>query len=48
MMELTQAFKKLGWVTYSNAPKLSREPEKVKSVREILERAAREIEAALA
>jgi DNA-binding PadR family transcriptional regulator len=48
MMELTQAFKKLGWVTYSNAPKLSRDAEKLKSVREILDRAAREIEAALA
>jgi len=48
MMELTQAFKKLGWVTYSNAPKLSRDADKLKSVREILDRAAREIEAALA
>lgn len=47
MMELTQAFKKLGWVTYSNAPRLSRDPEKLKAVREILERAAKEIETAL-
>jgi DNA-binding PadR family transcriptional regulator len=48
MAALTQAFKKLGWVTYSNAPKLSRDEAKLKSVREILERAAADIEAALA
>ena len=48
MMELAQAFKKLGWATYSNAHKLSRDPEKLKQVREILERAAKDVEAALA
>jgi DNA-binding PadR family transcriptional regulator len=48
MMALNQAFKRLGWVTYSNAPKLSRDADKLKSVREILERAAKEIETALA
>jgi DNA-binding PadR family transcriptional regulator len=48
MMALNQAFKRLGWVTYSNAPKLSRDADKLKSVREILERAAADIEAALA
>ncbi|HSJ62421.1 MAG TPA: PadR family transcriptional regulator [Gemmatimonadaceae bacterium] len=48
MMALNQAFKRLGWVTYSNAPKLSRDADKLKSVRDILERAAAEIEAALA
>lgn len=48
MMVLAQAFKKLGWATYSNAQKLSRDPERLKKVREILEQAARDVEAALA
>ena len=48
MMALNQAFKRLGWVTYSNAPKLSHDAEKLKAVREVLERAAKDIEAALA
>ena len=47
MLALNQAFKRLGWVTYSNAPKLSRDPEKLAAVRAILERAAGEIESAL-
>jgi len=48
MMELNQAFKKLGWATYSNASRLTRDPEKLKTVRDIIDRAAKEIEAALA
>ncbi|MHC5804601.1 hypothetical protein ACYTX7_10370, partial [Streptococcus pyogenes] len=48
MMELAHAFKKLGWATYSNMHKLSRDKEKMKTVREVLERAAKEVEAALA
>lgn len=48
MMELNQAFKRLGWVTYSNAPKLAQNEDKLKAVREILDRATKEIEAALA
>lgn len=47
MMELNQAFKRLGWATYSNASRLTRDPEKLKAVREILERAAKDVEAAL-
>ncbi|MGI8843421.1 MAG: PadR family transcriptional regulator [Gemmatimonadaceae bacterium] len=48
MMELNQAFKRLGWVTYSSAPKLAQNEDKLKAVREILDRATKEIEAALA
>ena len=47
MMEINQAFKTLGWNVYSAAPRLARDVERVRKVKEILERAAREVEEAL-
>jgi DNA-binding PadR family transcriptional regulator len=47
MVELSQAFKHLGWATYSAAPRYARDPERVRKVKEILERAAREVEEAV-
>jgi DNA-binding PadR family transcriptional regulator len=47
MMEVNQAFKHLGWTVYAAAPRFARDAERVKRVKEILERAAKDVEEAL-
>jgi DNA-binding PadR family transcriptional regulator len=44
MMEVNHAFKNLGRATYTTAPRHSRDPERLRRIKEVLERAAREIE----
>jgi DNA-binding PadR family transcriptional regulator len=44
MMEVTGAFKRLGRATYGTASRHVRDPERLRKVREILDRAAREVE----
>lgn len=47
IQELGQALKQLGWVTFSAAPRMRSDPERLRRVKEIIERATREIEEAL-
>jgi DNA-binding PadR family transcriptional regulator len=44
MMEVNHAFKDLGRATYTTAPRHSRDAEKLRKIKEVLERAAKEIE----
>lgn len=44
MMEVNHAFKDVGRATYTTAPRLLRDPERLERIREVLLRAAREIE----
>jgi DNA-binding PadR family transcriptional regulator len=44
IVEVSQAFKDVARATFSAAPKHSRDPERMKKIREVLERAAREID----
>jgi DNA-binding PadR family transcriptional regulator len=44
MMEINAAFKHLGWTTYVTAPRYSRDPDRLRRIKDVLERAAREIE----
>ena len=44
MMEVNHAFKNVGRATYATAPRYMRDPERLRKVREILERAAQEID----
>jgi DNA-binding PadR family transcriptional regulator len=44
MLEVSQAFKRLGWATYAHAPRIARNTEILSRVKEILDRAAREVE----
>lgn len=44
MMEVTHAFKNVGRATYTTAPRHLKDPERLRRIREVLERAAREIE----
>ena len=44
MKEVNHAFKEVGRATYATAPRHMRDPERLRKVRDILERAAREIE----
>ncbi|HEU4566363.1 MAG TPA: PadR family transcriptional regulator [Gemmatimonadaceae bacterium] len=47
IQELGQALKQLGWATFSAAPRLRNDPEQLRRVREIIDRATRDIEEAL-
>lgn len=44
MMEVNHAFKDLGRATYTTAPRHARDVERMKRIKDVLERAAREIE----
>ena len=44
MMEVNHAFKDLGRATYTTAPRHARDAERLKRIKEVLQRAAREIE----
>jgi Predicted transcriptional regulators len=44
MMEVNHAFKDLGRATYTTAPRYARDAERLQRIKEVLERAAREIE----
>jgi DNA-binding PadR family transcriptional regulator len=44
MMEVNQAFKNVGRATYSSAPRHMRDVERLRKIKEALERAAKEIE----
>jgi DNA-binding PadR family transcriptional regulator len=44
MMEVNHAFKDLGRATYTTAPRYARDTERLEKIREVLRRAAREIE----
>jgi hypothetical protein len=44
MMELNHAFKDLARVTYSTAPRFARDAERLGKFKEVLRRAAKEIE----
>ncbi|HEX6534883.1 MAG TPA: PadR family transcriptional regulator [Gemmatimonadaceae bacterium] len=44
MMDVNHAFKNLARATYSNAPRHSKDAERLRKIKEVLERAAREIE----
>ncbi|MGH7718764.1 MAG: PadR family transcriptional regulator [Gemmatimonadaceae bacterium] len=44
MMEVNQAFKNVGRATYSTAPRHMRDAERLRKIKEVLERAAKEIE----
>ena len=46
MLELSQAFKNVARATYTVGPRHAKDPERVRKIREILERAAKEIEEA--
>ena len=43
-MEVNHAFKDVGRATYSTAPRHVRDTERMRRIKEVLERAAREIE----
>lgn len=47
MMDVNHAFKNLAWMTYSTAPRHTGDAERIRKIKEILERAAREIEEAV-
>jgi DNA-binding PadR family transcriptional regulator len=44
MMDVNRAFRDLGRATYTTAPRHTRDPERLRRIREVLERAAREID----
>jgi DNA-binding PadR family transcriptional regulator len=44
IVDVSHAFKEVARATYSAAPKHSRDPEMIKKIKEVLERAAREID----
>lgn len=44
MMEVNRAFKDLGRATYTTAPRHAQDADRIRRIREVLERAAREIE----
>jgi DNA-binding PadR family transcriptional regulator len=44
MMDVNRAFRDLGRATYTTAPRHTRDPDRLRRIREILERAAREID----
>jgi len=46
MLELSQAFKNVARATYTVGPRHAKDPERIRKIREILERAAKEIEEA--
>jgi len=46
MMEVNHAFKEVGRATYATAPRYMRHPDRLRRVRDILQRAAKEIEEA--
>ena len=46
MLELSQAFKNVARATYTVGPRHMKDPERIRKIREILERAAKEIEEA--
>ncbi|MEJ7809647.1 MAG: PadR family transcriptional regulator [Gemmatimonadaceae bacterium] len=44
MMDVNVAFKHLGWATYGSAPRFMNDPERLRKIKEIIDRATREVE----